>query len=334
MKKTTICLICLSALVGNSFGTWYQTYSSGNWSDVSKWGSGLGFPAPVPPQFEDDVYIDGDKTVDLNINSTVKSLIIGRSNRYGILNVNTAGTTLTVNTGTTIDGGGSGTMNITDGTVSACGAVTVNSSGLIDINGGTFILPSNNVILGGAGLLKLQAGAFSGGNNTSDSMYLRSNIEVSGGTFSWLSQIICGNTGSPAEFKVVGNAASITMRHIQTSYTYCDLTLKYILNSDGVSTINMTSWMFLDHTKIVVDGSAYTGGPKTIKLIDGVSINGLLDPANLTVTGLGAEGEDWTLTQNAGTGDVVLTILTAHSKPSLLILGWMGGLVNGHFSQQ
>jgi len=196
-------------------------------------------------------------------------------------------------------------MNMTGGTLDV-GTLTVASGGLVDINGGTLDHPGNDTIAGG-GLIKLQSGTFSSGTDTTDGQFLNANVEITGGTFSMLNQILFSTTGA-YEFKVIGDEASITMRHLQFSgYTGSQGTLKWVLDETGVSTIHMTSWMFLDLAKIVVDGSAYTGGTTNIDLIDGVSINGAAAASNITVTGF-APGVTAVVSQNAGTGNVTLQI--------------------------
>jgi hypothetical protein len=98
------------------------------------------------------------------------------------------------------------------------------------------------------------------------------------------------------------------MRHLQfSSWTSSEATLKWVLNETGVSTIDMTSWMFLDVAKLVVDGSAYTGGSTNINLIDGVTINGLAAASNITVSGF-SESYTAQVVQDTAAGDVRLEI--------------------------
>jgi len=83
----------------------------------------------------------------------------------------------------------SGAMHLTGGTVTDGGVLTVASGGLLAIGGGSFFHPSNDAISGG-GLIQLQSGTFSSGTNTNAGQVLNANVEISGGTFSMLNQII------------------------------------------------------------------------------------------------------------------------------------------------
>ncbi|MDF7823555.1 hypothetical protein P4B35_05980 [Pontiellaceae bacterium B12227] len=199
-----------------------------------------------------------------------------------------------------------GELNMDGGTMTVETGITIKSNGVVNVDGGELELPGTPDV-SGDGIVKLQSGSFSAGNNSSGGATFKGHIEISGGTFSWLNQVLCSAGSS---ITVNGDAASITMRHIQTTDAYgsFDLTLNYNLNETGVSTINMTSWMMLQKTKINVDGSAYTGGPQTILLIDGGSLDGAAASSNITVTGF-AEGYNAAVTQDGvGNGDVILTI--------------------------
>jgi len=151
------------------------------------------------------------------------------------------------------------------------------------IDGGAFFHPSNDAISGG-GLIQLQSGTFSSGTNTNAGQILNTNVEISGGTFTMLNQIIFSQN-QPLEFKVIGEEASITMKYLQFGGSSDSQgTVKFVFDSTGASPITVTNWMFLDLARIVVDGSAYTGGAATFPLVDSAAFLGLADPANLVVT--------------------------------------------------
>lgn len=216
---------------------------------------------------------------------------------------NLSGGTLTLDGDATLYS--TGEMDITGGTMDISGDINIGGTGVLNIDGGALSQAGNGTI-DGLGTLKLQSGSFSTGNNTSGGQTFEGNVEISGGAFSMLSQTLCYD---PASITVKGDEASITMRHIQTTDTYGNfgLTLNYDLDETGVSTINMSEWMFLQKTKINVDGSAYTGGSQTINLIDGKSINGLAATSNITVTGFSGNYTA-SVEQDTGSGNVILTI--------------------------
>jgi len=256
-----------------------------------------------------------------DIDATVSSLEVVNSGNSATLAMTNDVTLSVLNQMTVGQPGqdGIGTVNQAAGTISVGGNLSINSNatsgvyGTYNLTGGTLNMAGTE--LNGGGLLKLQSGIFSAGeNNSSPVEYLKAGVEISGGTFSWLSQLIM-NPDAPRDFTVIGDEASITMLHLQFSgYTGAQGTLKWILDETGVSTINMNNWMFLDLAKIVVDGSAYTNGAQTIKLIDGVSINGLADTNNITVTGF-SSAYVAEVSQDTVNGDIVLTINQTSGNP-------------------
>jgi hypothetical protein len=141
-----------------------------------------------------------------------------------------------------------------------------------------------------------------------------------------LNQILFSQ-GAEYTFAVMGNEASITVKHLQFSqYTSSDGTFKYVLDEDGVSTVTATSWAFLNRLKLVVDGAAYTNGSQTIKLIDadsilpdnnpgGGGVAGFQDPASqVTVTNF-APGVIAEVIQDIGNGDILLEITDTTETP-------------------
>jgi len=130
MKKLGFVFLFASAMAGNSFGTSYIS-NDGNWGTTTSWNP-IGIPQPA-----DTANIIGNKIVNLDTNSTISTLFLGKSNGTGTLNVNTAGNTLTVSTNTTI---GylttiAGTVNVTDGAVVVNGMTTFNTKGVLSITG-------------------------------------------------------------------------------------------------------------------------------------------------------------------------------------------------------
>jgi hypothetical protein len=206
----------------------------------------------------------------------------------------------------------SGAMHLTGGTVTDGGVLTVASGGLLAIDGGSFFHPSNDAISGG-GLIQLQSGTFSSGTNTNAGQVLNANVEISGGTFSMLNQIIFSPSQS-LEFKVIGEGASIAMKYLQFGGTGDSQgTVKFVFDSSGVSPITVTNWMFLDLARIVVDGSAYTGGAATFPLVASGAFLGLADPANLVVTGFEERGLSATLVQDDAVDECLKLVLVQNA---------------------
>ena len=206
----------------------------------------------------------------------------------------------------------SGAMHLTGGTVTDGGVLTVASGGLLAIGGGSFFHPSNDAISGG-GLIQLQSGTFSSGTNTNAGQVLNANVEISGGTFSMLNQIIFSPSQS-LEFKVIGEGASIAMKYLQFGGTGDSQgTVKFVFDSSGVSPITVTNWMFLDLARIVVDGSAYTGGAATFPLVASGAFLGLADPANLVVTGFEERGLSATLVQDDAVDECLKLVLVQNA---------------------
>ncbi|NNM30583.1 MAG: DUF642 domain-containing protein [Akkermansiaceae bacterium] len=241
-------------------------------------------------------------TRDLTINSSGT----GDLSQYNLSGGSVDAAAVTVND--------AGEMNLTGGTATNSGTLTVAPGGILDIDGGTFLHPGNGTI-DGFGLIQLQSGTFSSGTDTSDGQTLKTDVEISGGTFSMLNQVIFSQ-GQPLEFRVIGDEASITMRHLQFSgYTGSQGTLKWIFDETGVSPINVTSWMFLDLAKIVVDGSAYTGGTGTFPLLNSTHLGGLAAPGNITVTGFAERGLAATVVQDdQETESVSLVVTTVYEN--------------------
>ncbi|NDV62072.1 hypothetical protein G0Q06_06405 [Puniceicoccales bacterium CK1056] len=83
-------------------------------------------------------------------------------------------------------------------------------------------------------------------------------------------------------------------------------TVEFIFDESGVSPIYSDGFLNLSHATLVIDGSSYTGGPATFDLF--VSPNVASVSSNVTVTGFGVEGIDYTLTQDTVTNVVQISV--------------------------
>lgn len=283
-------------------------------------------------------------TATFNINedfalTATTSIDLGADTGAGFVNQSTGTVTtaaLTINTrGTgdlsqyTLSGGAvsatevavndSGAMHLSGGTVTDGGVLRVATGGLLAIDGGSFFHPSNDTITGG-GLIQMQSGTFSTGTNTNAGQILNANVEISGGTFSMLNQVIFSQN-QPLEFKVIGEEASITMKYLQFGESSGSQgTLKFVFDEKGISPITVTNWMFLDLATIVVDGSAYTGGAATFPLVTSSAFLGLADPANFVVTGFEERGLHATVVQDDVVDECLTLVLVQNAYGA-----WAGG---------
>jgi hypothetical protein len=310
VKKLLLTGIACLMFAGSASAWYVAGNKQGNWTEIT-WGTNEPENGALPHETS-QVYIDTGSILSLDTNTTIGALsALGRTppQGSGTLNID-QGYTLTVAGGANIgtsSNGYTGTLNISDGGFDVGGQLKIDSEGTVNLTGGTLDLSPKATVTGG-GVLSMQSGTFTAGTNTSDGAYLKSNIEISGGTFNWLSQIVCGDASNPAELTVIGDDASITVKHIQTSYAWTDLTINFVLDETGVSTITNTSWTFLNNTKINVDGSAYTGGATNMVLFDGgMHPDRLAAASNITVTGF-AEGYTVSVVQDTVANEMRLEI--------------------------
>lgn len=333
MKRIILCVTGLMC-VAMSYSATFAPWSDGNWSATGvggTWGSnesgGWYWATNNPPGAADTVVLNGAKTVGLDVDATVSAMNVGQQNGgNGTLNVNTAGRTLAVANTTTVGGSTDiGTMNVSAGTVDARGAVSVNSAGSININGGTFGRQdssgvNNSFNVTGGGTIKLQSGNFSvlGGGVTNLANMNGINIEVSGGALTFENQTWLGQT-SATELKVVGDNASINLLALNQQGHTPNGIFNFVLDGTGVSTVNISAWMFLNSASVKVDGTAYSETVGDfITLFDSASINGELDAANLTVTGMGTEGVDWELVHDYGNTRVGISVIPEPTTTGLV----------------
>lgn len=206
-------------------------------------------------------------------------------------------------------------VNQTAGAVTVVNAVVGGDEGLTsayNLIGGT-LAPTGGVTIGASGALNLSGGAFSiGGNNTATATGVNIQtgglLDISGGAHYLGSRMALNGT-----FRVTGDGATIDMHQMTNSSG----DMEFVLNATGISSIDIDSWHNLNVLGLVVDGSAYTGGAADFDLVTGNAVSLFSD---ITVTGLGAEGVGYTITQTMNSG-VVLNIIPEPATMALLSLG-------------
>lgn len=199
-----------------------------------------------------------------------------------------------------------GTVRVFGGTLSPNVAALTNNGELV-IDGGTFSrsITGTTPVFSGAGTLRLKSGSFSltGGAAADMTSINVALFEMSGGSLTIEGQQLLG---AGAEFRIVGDQASISMQRFSGISSG---TFRFMLDETGVSPVNVTYWAYLGSISIAVDGTAYNGGPTNITLIDSTN---LLQPFNtnkLTVTGFA--GYTYALVQDVANCDCVQLVLTS-----------------------
>ncbi len=216
---------------------------------------------------------------------------------------NLAGGALNATTMTVVN---QGRINVTGtGAMTINGALsTINGTGQLNINGGIFTIDKSaaNVTVSGDGLLKLQSGTLNNiGSAAGNVWFGTSDIEISGGTVNLTGQNYFGS-----EFKVVGDAAGIlSIDRLNSSASY-QPDYVFVMDADGISSIENANWMTLGDATISVDGSAYTGGTGTFTLFD----TGFLSSTSTSVSVTGFTGGlSGYITQDQDNDIVTLTVI-------------------------
>ena len=133
--------------------------------------------------------------------------------------------------------------------------------------------------------------------------------EVSGGTVRLSGQIYVGFTRA-TQFEVVGDEATISMVRLNMGGQINKGTLVFRLNETGVSKINVPGWMNLGSAKLVVDGSAYTGGVNSFILVDSQNLVAAIPTANITVSGFDNQGLSARIEQDSANGKIGQQLLS------------------------
>ncbi|MGJ8640510.1 MAG: PEP-CTERM sorting domain-containing protein [Opitutaceae bacterium] len=175
-------------------------------------------------------------------------------------------------------------------------------------DGSTVSQLAGSVVLGGLDM----SGNVTGG----DSIYTISGGSLTIGsadTFDVGGDGLGGNVGGGSDvsvFAIEGDSATVTVTN--NVLARASSVFSFTLGATGVDAIDTTGNLTISTgASLSIVGAAYVDlGPDTINLFEASTINGTFALSDITVTGLGTEGVDWSLTQNAGgSGDIVLSII-------------------------
>ena len=341
IKKSIYAMIVLLACSGiASAATYIRDPLTGNWSVIGEWkdnGSGSWVASTALPGASDTVIINQSRSVSLDTDATVDYFYLVNNDNPGSIHVD-ANNSLTVNTEIDLSTGpthsglstfnqsagtvstplmtmggtaGSGTYNLTGGTLQMDGTTTINSGSTLNISGGTMSSTYSGETrnFSGAGSISMTSGSLDLNGGVNDGILFDTALfEVSGGTVDLYGQIKFG-LSSAAEFKVVGDDASISIRALNQGAG--DGTFTFEFDSTGVSAINSSGWMTLNYAKLVVDGSAYTGDAGTFTLFDTGNLAALLDTNNITISGFDSYGDAY-ITQDQDSDIITLTLISGN----------------------
>ena len=224
-------------------------------------------------------------TVEVNASGT------GELSKY-----NLSGGTLSVNNRLAVNA--SGAFNLTGGEllISSIGAVSDN--GLINIDGGKLLKDFNGSSLASTlgdaadkGEILIQSGALQLVNGTEQTtVELNAKLVISGGDVDVAAQLVNNN-----EIKVIGALASVDVASL-SSQTECEFGFQF--DANGVSPVNVASWMELANGSLTIDGSAYNGGSGVFTLLDSNYLISKFEPSKISVTGFSEAGWDVTVVQD------------------------------------
>lgn len=345
MKKLCISALCCVLAATAAAQVPFSRGADGEWSELSKWranyGSGWG-AATNFPGVNDSVTVNNDRVLNLDVNTQISTMYLVNNSGDAELNVNSANTltTSTLNLGHATQTGaasvnqsagtvnattakigdaGSGTYNLNGGTLFVDGATTINSTGTLKINGGTFTSAHDgtDISITGAGSIEMTDGLWnsvvSAAAPQNDLLITEVDVAVSGGMIN-----LSGQNYFAGEFRVIGNAATISIERLNNSSAYSgDFVFEF--DADGVSTVDASgSWINLDSATITVDGSAYTGGAGIFTLFQAANLAST--SAVTSVTGF-AGGLSGYITQDQDSDMVTLTVIPEPATISMMGAG-------------
>jgi hypothetical protein len=246
--------------------------------------------SPFTPAYDFDVLIvRGSQTLNINadLNITNVPISIGNSGSADTVNHSNGTVTasaLSIYTTNCVYNMSSGTLalvtgNINSGTMNQSGGSvvvsnlyvesgTVSNSAQYTLSGGT--LTATSMVLRASGTVRVTGGSL---NKTplihnGDNLHIDSGglLEISGGVHDLRGRIY--NYGT---VRIVGNAATIAAHQLPgVNGTY-----EFVLDADGVSTLDYDSWVATANITINIDGSNYIGSNANIVLMD--AAGGLLN---------------------------------------------------------
>ena len=235
----------------------------------------------------------------------------------------------------TLDQSQADVVNVYLGEDNAGGTLLFNSGGSLNVNGnfevmrrgsftnisGTFTMTGGTLGVTGSGILYVG----SGGATTTG---ISSGTATFSGTSTFSGNIAIGATSTGSSlgyFNVIGSTAVIGDGGVAKNFSLNRYgTLGFTLGATGASTLNFSQSIvaLASGSRMVIDGSAYTGGAGDIVLINGGSLTGT---SGVTISGL--DGFTSSIVYNEGSsGDVVLR-LSNIPEPGVSLLAAAGLLL-------
>ena len=232
----------------------------------------------TPAHFFDILVVRNSQTLNINADLNITNIPISVGHDTSADTVNHSNGTVTasslsINTADSIYNLMGGALALASNTT-----LSVNQTGTLSIAGGT-LTNANQMSFSGDGKV-LQTGGLvtinEGRSPAQGVTVINSDMEIHGGTNIIHGQIFVGQN-IPVEVKVVGSDAVISWSGLNegpaTHYGHFTFTL----DENGVSPINVVTWMSLSNATIVVDGAGFpvrTGGPTNIVLFDSAGYAG------------------------------------------------------------
>jgi hypothetical protein len=139
--------------------------------------------------------------------------------------------------------------------------------------------------LAGSGNVNVESGTVNLNGDTVSHVALNSALfDVSGGDVS-LGQVSVGSDAA-AEFRVAGDDAAIDVASLNQGLGAAESgTVRFVFDAAGVSPVNVSTWADLAAAQLIVDGSAYAGGPDRFALFDAEELIAPFAETNISVSG-------------------------------------------------
>ncbi|NOU36815.1 MAG: hypothetical protein HOO88_08600 [Kiritimatiellaceae bacterium] len=306
MKKV-ISILLVTGLSLSSWGAVYARKASGNWSTLTQWqdnATGSYITSTVLPGSSDTAVINNSMIVALNTDATVSLCQIVNNANSGMLNVSstnmltvsslqvganstgtgtlnqTAGTVFAATTTVGRATGAPGTYNLTGGTFNMNGTLTINSTGLFDLNGGVLSnsYSGANRTIGGTGIFRMSSGAIIINGTPATNLFIVSvaTFDMTGGEIVTEKQFQLGTATASAVFNLGG-----TGRVFADSFS--------ALSSSKMNFQGTNSALYLggQNQRSAITAAAASGRIQ----IDGTNV---LDSSFFVYENVNVAGKDWT----------------------------------------